>query len=324
MKTKESRFQVHDELTAPERSVPGPQGRARGRRPAPQLPRRARRRPGGAARLRALPLGAAARHAPRPDRTADRAGRGRAPGQRVRAGHARSAPRARPGWASTRSRSPASSTRATSTRRSLLRYVKALLESDGPPQLHLHEEAREAGWTDEQILEAVAHVALSSFANLVTRAADVPEDGSAEESRLAPGRLSVDGDRSSPSTLKVMVAATQTAAGSTSGGPAQPCCTALPPGRRAGRQALDRRDPVRPDGRPAALLRDQAPGARPLRPAAVRAAEGAGVRGHRRTPGVQTAARPRASTRSRQRARRSSPPCGPSSPGPVPTSAVQR
>ena len=67
----------------------------------------------------------------------------------------------------------------------LLRYVKALLESDGPPKLHLHEEAREAGWDDEQILEAVAHVALSSFANLVTRAGDVPKDGSVEESRLA-------------------------------------------------------------------------------------------------------------------------------------------
>ena len=38
---------------------------------------------------------------------------------------------------------------------------------------------------DEQILEAVAHVALDSFANLVTRAGDVPNDGSAEEGRVA-------------------------------------------------------------------------------------------------------------------------------------------
>ena len=60
-----------------------------------------------------------------------------------------------------------------------------MLESDGPPKLHLHEEARGAGWEDEQILEAVAHVALSSFTNLVTRAGDVPTDGSAEESRVA-------------------------------------------------------------------------------------------------------------------------------------------
>jgi alkylhydroperoxidase family enzyme len=67
----------------------------------------------------------------------------------------------------------------------LLRFVKALLESDGPPKLHLHEEAREAGWEDGQILEAIAHVALVTFGNLVTRAGDVPKDGSSEDSRVA-------------------------------------------------------------------------------------------------------------------------------------------
>ena len=66
----------------------------------------------------------------------------------------------------------------------LLRYVRALLETDGRPPLHVHEEAREAGWADEQVLEAISHVALNSFANLVTRAGDVPRDGSAEEGRL--------------------------------------------------------------------------------------------------------------------------------------------
>jgi alkylhydroperoxidase family enzyme len=68
----------------------------------------------------------------------------------------------------------------------LLRFVKALLESDGPPKRHLHEEAREAGWEDAAILEAIAHVALATFGNLVTRAGDVPRDGSTEDSRLAP------------------------------------------------------------------------------------------------------------------------------------------
>jgi len=67
----------------------------------------------------------------------------------------------------------------------LLRFVKALLESNGPPKLHLHEEAREAGWEDEQILEAIAHVALATYGNLITRAGDVPKDGSSEDSRLA-------------------------------------------------------------------------------------------------------------------------------------------
>jgi alkylhydroperoxidase family enzyme len=49
--------------------------------------------------------------------------------------------------------------------------------------VHL-EEAREADWTDEQILEAIAHVSLNSFTNLVTKAGDVPLDGSVEGSRL--------------------------------------------------------------------------------------------------------------------------------------------
>ncbi|MEA2271770.1 MAG: hypothetical protein QOI98_478 [Solirubrobacteraceae bacterium] len=65
----------------------------------------------------------------------------------------------------------------------LLRYLKALLEGEGRPPMHLHEEAREAGWTDEEILEAIAFVALESFTALVNVAGDVPVDGSAEETR---------------------------------------------------------------------------------------------------------------------------------------------
>jgi alkylhydroperoxidase family enzyme len=66
----------------------------------------------------------------------------------------------------------------------LLRYVRALLDADGAPKMHFHEEAREAGWTDEQILEAVAHVALGTFTALVTRAGDLPHDGSMEQARV--------------------------------------------------------------------------------------------------------------------------------------------
>ncbi len=62
--------------------------------------------------------------------------------------------------------------------------MKALVTSDTAPPLHILEEAREAGWTDEQILEAVAHVAMASFMNLVTRAGNVPSDGSKEDARL--------------------------------------------------------------------------------------------------------------------------------------------
>ena len=65
----------------------------------------------------------------------------------------------------------------------LLRFVRSLLESRDAPPRHLLEEAREHGWSDEQILETIAHVALASFGNLVTHAAEVPVDGSAEGSR---------------------------------------------------------------------------------------------------------------------------------------------
>jgi alkylhydroperoxidase family enzyme len=64
----------------------------------------------------------------------------------------------------------------------LLRYLKPLVEGDQPP-LHLHEEAREAGWRDEQLLEAIAYVALESFTAMINVAGDVPVDGSAEASR---------------------------------------------------------------------------------------------------------------------------------------------
>ena len=50
--------------------------------------------------------------------------------------------------------------------------------------MHLHEEAREAGWSDEQLLEAIAYVALESFTAMVNVAGDVPVDGSSR--RRAP------------------------------------------------------------------------------------------------------------------------------------------
>ena len=58
------------------------------------------------------------------------------------------------------------------------------LEQRGRAPMHLHEEAREAGWSDEQLLEAIAVVALESFTALVNVAGDVPVDGSVEETRV--------------------------------------------------------------------------------------------------------------------------------------------
>ena len=65
----------------------------------------------------------------------------------------------------------------------LLRYLQALLEERGRAPMHLHEEAREAGWDDEQILEAIATVALEGFTAMVNVAGEVPVDGSSEASR---------------------------------------------------------------------------------------------------------------------------------------------
>jgi AhpD family alkylhydroperoxidase len=64
----------------------------------------------------------------------------------------------------------------------LLRYLKSLLR-DGRPPMHLHEEAREAGWDDEQILEAIAAVTLEGFTAMVNVAGEAPVDGSTEASR---------------------------------------------------------------------------------------------------------------------------------------------
>ena len=64
----------------------------------------------------------------------------------------------------------------------LLTYLHALL-NNGLPPVHLHEEAREAGWDDEQILEAIAAVSLEAFTAMVNVAGEVPVDGSREASR---------------------------------------------------------------------------------------------------------------------------------------------
>jgi AhpD family alkylhydroperoxidase len=60
----------------------------------------------------------------------------------------------------------------------LLAYLEAILEGEGPPPLHLHEEAREVGWSDEQLLEAVAQVAVNEFQSLIANAAALPQDQS--------------------------------------------------------------------------------------------------------------------------------------------------
>jgi AhpD family alkylhydroperoxidase len=64
----------------------------------------------------------------------------------------------------------------------LLRYLQAVIE-EGRPAMHLHEEAREAGWDDAQLLEAIAAVSIEVFAAMINVAGDIPVDGSSEQSR---------------------------------------------------------------------------------------------------------------------------------------------
>lgn len=65
----------------------------------------------------------------------------------------------------------------------LLRYLQSLVERRGAAPVHLHEEAREAGWSDEELLEAIAIVSLQSFTAMVNVAGEVPVDGSVEQTR---------------------------------------------------------------------------------------------------------------------------------------------
>ena len=58
----------------------------------------------------------------------------------------------------------------------LLAFLKALFAADGRPAAHLLEEAREVDWSDEQLLEAVAHVAMNEFQSLMSNAAALPQD----------------------------------------------------------------------------------------------------------------------------------------------------
>jgi alkylhydroperoxidase family enzyme len=184
MKTKESRFQVHDELTAPERSVSVLKGALAG---GGQLSNIVGVLAGAPAALRAYArFRSEMRHGTLPLQTQQRIALAVAEHQGSEYALAVLGRSAREAGVGIDEIGLAREFDSRDEREAvLLRYLKALLETDGPPKLHLHEEAREAGWEDEQILEAVSHVALNSFANLVTRAGNVPIDGSVEESRLA-------------------------------------------------------------------------------------------------------------------------------------------
>jgi alkylhydroperoxidase family enzyme len=182
MKTQMSRFHIHDDLTAPEGSMPVLRGALA---TGGQLPNflgvlagspaalrgyarfRAELRRGSLTlpTLERISLAIAEHHGSQPgidlhSRTARAAG---VPLDEVA--------RARD-WGSSDEREAA-----------LLTYLHELVASGGRPPMHLHEEAREAGWTDEQILEAIAYVSLETFTAMINVAGEVPVDGSQEASR---------------------------------------------------------------------------------------------------------------------------------------------
>ena len=66
----------------------------------------------------------------------------------------------------------------------LLRYLQGVLNQRGAVPHHLHEEAIEAGWSEEQLLEAIAVLSLESFTAMINVAGEVPVDGSVEETRV--------------------------------------------------------------------------------------------------------------------------------------------
>ena len=183
MKIKESRFQVHDELTAPERSVPVLKGALAG---GGQLPNFLGVLGGAPAALRAYArFRSELRHGSLRWTTSQRIALAVAEHQGSEYALSTLQRTARDAGLGLDEIALAREFDSHDEHEAvLLRFIKALLESEGAPRLHILEEAREAGWTDEQILEAVAQVALASFANLVTRAADLPVDGSPEGSRL--------------------------------------------------------------------------------------------------------------------------------------------
>ncbi len=175
VKTDISRFQIHDELTAPEGSVKilkGVQGAA-----------------GSVSKFVGVLAGAPAalrsytrmRHELRggslPDRTRERIGLAVAQRRGDPYSIAQHARTARATGLGLDEVSRARAFRSADPKQAaLLAFLEALLATDGRPAQHLAEEAREQGWTDEELLEAVAHLALNEFQSLVANAAALPQD----------------------------------------------------------------------------------------------------------------------------------------------------
>jgi AhpD family alkylhydroperoxidase len=182
MKTSMSRFQIHDDLTAPEGSIPVLRGALA---TGGQLPNFLGVLAGSPAALRAYArFRSELRHGKLTLATHERIALAVAeyyqcePSVAMHSRTARAAGLAIDEVAQARQFSSKDPREAA-----LLRYVQALLENRGRAPMHLHEEAREAGWDDEQLLEVISAVALEGFTAMINVAGEVPVDGSSEASR---------------------------------------------------------------------------------------------------------------------------------------------
>ena len=248
MKTQMCRFQIHDELTAPEASLPVLKGALAG---GGQLPNFLGVLAGSPAALRGyarfrselrngtLPLPTLERIAlavaeQHRSRARARAARAHRPPGRPRPRRDRARPRV---GLARRARGRAAALPAPARR------------AARPCPSHLHEEAREAGWSDEQLLEAIAVVALEIL------------HGDGQRRRRRAGRRLGRGRRACCAPRRPWRRApppqgrdrdARTAGGS--------CCPYLHEARRAGRQALDRArsSPCCCEGGADALLGDRA------------------------------------------------------------------
>jgi AhpD family alkylhydroperoxidase len=182
-KTQMSRFPIHDDLTAPEESLPILKGASSS---AGQLPNFLAVLAGSAAALRGyVRFRAELRRGSLPLATRERIAIAVAEHYKSKPGialHGRTARAAGLGldeialardWHSGVAREAA-----------LLRYLRPLVQAPQNHPVHLHEEAHEAGWSDEQLLEAIALVSMESFTAMVNVAGEIPVDGSVEETRV--------------------------------------------------------------------------------------------------------------------------------------------
>ena len=236
-----SRFPIHDDLTAPEASLPDPQGRLVGRG---QLPNFLGVLAGSPAALRGyVRFRAELRHGTLPLATLERIALavaehyGSKPGIAL---HSRTAAPAGLGldevarardWDSGDPRRP----RCCATCAPLARRPRRRARSTCT-----RRRARPAGATSSCSRRSRS-LALEIFTAMVNVAGEVPVDGSVEETRRAPRRMSRRCASGAEHSRPRAVTADRPARAG--------LLPALPRGGRAGRQALDRRDPRRPAAR---------------------------------------------------------------------------